>query len=130
MFIAPEIVFKEKRPNIISDIYSIGTIMKLLLENTETSTDIFKKLVEDCLQTDSNKRINFDALALPPYFTSIHSVYKTFHSNFLFYNIRVFLHLHLHQGRKLNSKLLRFYLFRLLSNIKTHKKLIGKYLVL
>ena len=94
-YIAPEVSSKEKKPNTISDVYSIGAIMKLLLKSTDVSNEGFRKLVEDCLQTDPNKRIQFDALALHPYFTSIYPVYKFLHSNLLFYNIRLLLRLYL-----------------------------------
>ena len=82
-FIAPEIASKEKDPNIISDIYSIGAIMQLLLESTEISTDICTTLIKDCLQTDPDKRIKFDVLTLHPYFTSTYPVYKLFNGNLL-----------------------------------------------
>ena len=124
-FIAPEIVLKEKDPNIISDVYSIGAIIKLLLENIETSTDTCKKLVTDCLQTDPNKRIQFDQLILHPYFTSIYPVYKFSYGNLIF-NIRPFIHLHLHQRRRHNFKLRGFLLFRMHCRIKTEKKIDGK----
>ena len=91
-FIAPEIIAKKKSPNIISDVYSIGAIMKLLLESTKKYIGICTTLVEDCLQIDTNKRIQFDALIWHPYFTWRYPVYKFVHGNLLF-NIRLFLHL-------------------------------------
>ena len=69
-FIAPEITFEEIKPNIISDIYSIGAIMKLLIEKAESSTDTYSKLMQDCLQIDSNKRIKFGIFKFHSYFTS------------------------------------------------------------
>ena len=51
-----------KTPNVISDVYSIGAIMKLLLKSTKTYTDICSKLAESCLQIDPNKRIQFSKL--------------------------------------------------------------------
>ena len=94
-YIAPEIASKEKELNIISDVYSIGGIIKLLLKNTEVSTQTSTRLIEDCMQTDPNKRIQFDILTLHPYFTSTYPVYKFLHSNMSF-NIRIFVHLYLH----------------------------------
>ena len=93
-FIAPEIISKKVKPNIISDIYSIGAIMKFLLETTESYSDIYFKLIEDCLQIDTDRRIQFNILSLNPCFTSNSLVYKLFRGN-LWLNIRKFLHLHL-----------------------------------
>ena len=75
-FIAPEIVSGEIHPNIISDIYSIGAIIKLLTETTESSSSTSLKLIQDCLQSDPTKRIQFDILRSHPYFTSIPPIYK------------------------------------------------------
>ena len=69
-FTAPEIASRNNNPNIISDVYSIGAIINLLLQNTESSTDICSRLIEDCLQINPNKRIQFDILTLHPYFTA------------------------------------------------------------
>ena len=79
-FIAPEIISEKICPNIVSDIYSIGGIMKILLENTGASTNTSLELVQHCLQTDPNKRIQFDILRSHPYFTSVLPIYKTFRS--------------------------------------------------
>ena len=97
-FIAPEIIFDEIDPNIISDIYSIGAIMKFLLKNTKSFNNVYAKLIKDCLQIDPDKRIKFDILALNSYFTSIPTIYKPFRGN-LTLNIRLFLHMHLHQRK-------------------------------
>ena len=83
-FIAPEIASKEKNPNTISDVYSIGSIIKLLLERTKTSNDTCAKLIKDCLQNDPTKRIQFDVLSLHPFFTSIYPTYKLFYGKLFF----------------------------------------------
>ena len=82
-FMAPEIVSKCNNPNIISDVYSIGAIIKILLECTESSIETCSKLIQDCLQINPNKRIQFDILTLHPYFTSINPPYKYFRGNLL-----------------------------------------------
>ena len=121
-FIAPEITFEEIKPNIISDIYSIGAIMKLLIEKAESSTDTYSKLMQDCLQIDSNKRIKFGIFKFHSYFTSIFPVYKLYRGNLLL-NIRLFLHLHLHQRKRYNFILQTFILFRMFCNIIIQRKL-------
>ena len=107
----------------MSDIYSIGAIMKLLLENTETSNHAYTKLIENCLQTDPKKRIQFDVLILDPYFTSIYPPYKLVHGNLLFNNIRLFLHLYLHQKGNHNFKLRALFLFRVYCKIDAQTEL-------
>ena len=121
-FTAPEIASKEKSPNILSDVYSIGAIIKLLSESTETFTDTSTRLIEDCLQTDSNKRIQFNALTLHPYFTSIHPIYKLFQGKLLS-NIRLLLHLYLYQRRRYNFKIRGFLLLRMYNEINVQTRI-------
>ena len=77
-FIAPEITSGKIKPNVTSDIYSMGSVMKLLLESSESYTNIYTKLIEDCLEIDIDKRIKFDIFILHPYFTSTYPIYKPF----------------------------------------------------
>ena len=80
-FMAPEIISKRINPNIISDIFSIGEIMKLLVKSANLPTDTYDKLIQDCLEIDPSKRIQFDILRSHPCFTSVSPVYKYFRDN-------------------------------------------------
>ena len=81
-FIDPEVISDNIKPSIMSDIYSIGRIIKLLTESTNSHNTTTSELIKDCLQFDIRKRIKFDVLKSHQYFTSLPPVYKFFHGNF------------------------------------------------
>ena len=121
-FVAPEIASGEIKPNIISDIYSIGRVIKFLLKNTESSSDTCSRLVKDCLEINPDERIKFDILALHPYFKSVPLVYKHFRGN-LIPNIRFYIHMHLQRKKRYNFKLWRLLLYGMYWSIEIQRRI-------
>ena len=68
-FIAPELTSENCRPNIMSDIWSIGKILEFM--NWDNKFETCQNLIDKCLEKNVDERINFEALISQPCFTLI-----------------------------------------------------------
>ena len=72
-YTAPEIISNICTPNVVSDIWSLGAVMKFILgddENLEYYSKVLFNLMNGCLNSDPLKRLSFNEILAHPFFTS------------------------------------------------------------
>ena len=82
-YIAPEIISNDTKPNIMTDIWSIGAVINLMLKHTKLSSNIWTDLVKKCLKENPEERINFNVILVHPCFTLTPTIYKFCQGNLL-----------------------------------------------
>ena len=75
-YAAPEIISGENFPNLMSDIWSIGSILKFIVENTISPSKTCLDLMHKCLRSKVKQRINFGEILVHPYFALLEAKKK------------------------------------------------------